>query len=66
MENDEELGELKGAIDYPCGCKARVLIYEESKGRFSVCCPICGKYALFDSGRMTAELTGPCGGRRDD
>ena len=54
MGKDEELGELKGMIDFPCGCKAKVLIYEVSKGQFSVPCPICGKFTLFDSGTMSA------------
>ena len=62
MGKDEELGELKGMIDFPCGCKAKVLIYEGSKGQFSVQCPICGKFTLFDSGAMSAVTTKPARG----
>ena len=62
MVKDEEFGELKGMIDFPCGCKARVLIYEGSKGQFSVQCPICGKFTLFDSGAMSAVTTRPARG----
>ena len=54
MEKDDELGDLKGKIDFPCGCKAKALIYEGSKGQFSVPCPICGKFTLFDSDTMSA------------
>ena len=62
MAKEEELGELKGMIDFPCGCKARALIYEGSKGQFSVPCPICGKFTLFDSGSMSAVTTQPMRG----
>ena len=62
MEVDEELGELKGMINFPCGCKAKALIYEGSKGQFSVPCPICGKFTLFNSGQMTAVTVKPMRG----
>ena len=62
LDYDEELGALKGMIDYPCGCKAKALIYEGSKGEFSVPCPVCGRFSRFDSGRMTAEVTRPARG----
>ncbi len=62
MTEDEDLGELKGMIDFPCGCKARALIYEGSKGKFSVSCPICGRFTLFNSGQMSAVTVKPmCG-----
>ena len=49
-------------IAFPCGCKAKVLIYEGSKGKISMPCPICGKFALFYPEQMTAEVSGPaCG-----
>ncbi len=62
MEVDEELGELKGMINFPCGCKAKALIYEGSKGQFSVPCPICGKYTLFNSGQMSTVTVKPMRG----
>ena len=62
MAKDDDLGELKGSIDFPCGCKAKAMIYEGSKGQFSVQCPICGKFTLFDSGQMSAVTTGPLRG----
>ncbi|MBO5543602.1 MAG: hypothetical protein J5949_03095 [Oscillospiraceae bacterium] len=58
MEKNEDSGELKGMIDFPCGCKAKALIYKDSKGRFSVRCPVCGKYTRFDSDTMSAETIG--------
>ena len=62
VDYDEELGALKGMIDYPCGCKARALIYEGSGGKFSVPCPVCGRFACFDSVRMTATVIRPVRG----
>ncbi|MBQ9664622.1 MAG: hypothetical protein IJV40_15865 [Oscillospiraceae bacterium] len=61
MEYDEELGALIGSIDFPC-CKARALIYEGTKARFSVQCPICGKFTLFDTGQMSAATIKPLKG----
>ena len=58
----DDFGELKGMIAFPCGCKAKVLIYEGSKGKFSTPCPICGKFALFYPEQMTAEVSGPARG----
>ena len=62
MYEDDELGSLRGMIEFPCGCKARALIYEGSKGQFSVQCPICGKYTRFDSGTMSAVTVRPVRG----
>lgn len=53
MEDDIFKG-LKGMINYPCGCKARVLVYKGTHGKASVQCPTCGKYALFCYDDMTA------------
>lgn len=61
MEYDEELGEQIGSIDFPC-CKASALIYEGTKARFSVGCPVCGKFTLFDTGQMTATTIKPVKG----
>ena len=62
IEYDEELGALKGMIDYPCGCKTRVLIYENAKGDFSVRCPVCGKFCRFNSEMMSGRVVRPVRG----
>ena len=59
MDDKDEFGEMKGMIPFPCGCKASVLVFEETKGRISTPCPICGKISLFYTAEMTAEVTGP-------
>jgi len=46
---------LRGYIDYPCGCKAKILVYEGTTGKTSVQCPVCGKYSVFFYETMTAE-----------
>lgn len=39
---------LKGKIQYACGCKAQVLVYHGTHGKSSMKCPVCGKFSLFD------------------
>lgn len=56
MEEDI-LMNLRGYIEYPCGCKAKVLVYNDAHGTTSVQCPICGKYAMFNYDGMTAVIT---------
>lgn len=51
---DDIYKDLKGTIDYPCGCKARVLVYKGTQGKASMKCPGCGKYAIFCYDDMTA------------
>ena len=62
VDYDEELGALKGMIDYPCGCNTRVLIYENAKGDFSVRCPVCGKFCRFNSELMSGRVVRPVRG----
>lgn len=62
VESNRMEENLKGMIAFPCGCKAKVLVYEEAKGRISTPCPICGKIALFYQEEMTAEVSGPARG----
>ena len=64
MEDNDDFGEMKGMIPFPCGCKANVLVYEGSKGKFSTPCPICGEISLFYTAEMTAEVSGPYRGAR--
>ena len=61
-EKEEELGEPSGMIDFPCGCSAKILVYEGSAGKISTPCPICRKYALFYTEQMTAKVVGPARG----
>lgn len=53
---------IKGMILYPCGCGRKALVYESARGRVSVPCPRCGKYALFDYDHMTASICGAAKG----
>ena len=32
---------LRGYIEYPCGCKAKILVYNDAHGTTSIQCPIC-------------------------
>ena len=48
---------LRGYIEYPCGCKAKILVYNDAHGTTSIQCPICRKYAVFNYDSMTAVLT---------
>ena len=45
---------IKGYIEYPCGCKTKLFVYEGTVGRTSDRCPKCQKFAVFDFERMTA------------
>ena len=45
---------LKGKIQYACGCKAQVLVYHGTHGKSSMKCPVCGKFSLFDFDAMAA------------
>ena len=38
---------LRGYIPFPCGCKAKILVYEGTTGKTSTQCPICGKFSVF-------------------
>ena len=48
---------LRGYIEYPCGCKAKILVYNDAHGTTSIQCPICRKYAVFNYDSMTAVMT---------
>lgn len=50
---------LKGKIQYACGCKAQVLVYHGTHGKSSMKCPVCGKFSLFDFGAMAATRVKP-------
>lgn len=56
---DDFFDELKGFIDFPCGCKARILVYKGTTGRSSSKCPICGRIGLFHFDSMTSERAQP-------
>lgn len=47
---------LRGYIEYPCGCKAKILVYDDARGSTSIQCPVCKKYAVFNYDRMTAVV----------
>lgn len=49
--------DLRGFISFPCGCRgnAKVLVYNNTHGRVSSPCPICGKFAIFNYDTMAAE-----------
>ena len=55
MEEVDIYEGLRGYIRYPCGCKAKILVYEGTCGKTSIRCPICGRYAVFYYDSMTAE-----------
>lgn len=61
MEIDINEG-LRGYIQYPCGCKAKILVYEGTVGKTSIQCPVCGKYAVFYYDEMCAERAKPARG----
>ena len=50
---------LKGKIQYACGCKAQVLVYHGTHGKSSMKCPVCGKFSLFDFDAMAATRVKP-------
>ena len=58
MENDI-YENLRGYIQFPCGCKAKILVCEGTTGKTSTQCPICGKFSVFDFKTMTAERVKP-------
>lgn len=47
---------LRGYIEYPCGCKAKILVYDDAQGSTSIQCPVCKKYAVFNYNSMTAVV----------
>ncbi len=47
---------LRGYIEYPCGCKAKILVYDDARGSTSIQCPVCKKYAVFNYDSMTAVI----------
>lgn len=48
---------LKGQIPFPCCSKEKVMAYESSRGRVSLKCPRCGRFAIFDFDEMVAYLS---------
>ena len=51
---DNIFDDLRGYIEYPCGCKAKILVYNDAHGTTSIQCPICRKYAVFNYDSMSA------------
>ena len=49
--------DLRGYIAFPCGCDAKILVYEGTAGKTSQKCPICGKYSTFYYDTMKAVRT---------
>lgn len=49
--------DLRGYIEYPCGCKAKILVYNDAHGTTSIQCPICRKFAVFNYDSMTGEVS---------
>lgn len=62
MEEVDIYEGLRGYIPYPCGCQAKILVYEGTCGKTSIRCPVCGKYAIFYYDSMTAERVKPAKG----
>ncbi len=46
-------------IPFPCCPKEKVVVYEEVRGRVSIRCPRCDKFAEFDFTRMVSRPAGP-------
>ena len=65
MTNNKSEKKIKGMIEYPCCPKETVIVYETAQGRFSSKCPRCGKFVLFDTDQMTAEICAPLKGAKD-
>ena len=57
--------QVKGMIPFPCCPKESVMAYAEAHGRSSNKCPKCGRFAVFDFDRMSAEPGKPCRGASD-
>lgn len=49
--------ELKGAIQFPCHSKEKLLVYSGADGYCSAKCPSCDKFALFDFSTMKSIPT---------
>lgn len=47
--------EMRGMISFPCCSSEKIVVYEGSTGHSSIKCPHCGKYAIFNFNKMTAE-----------
>lgn len=65
MTNNKSEKKIKGMIEYPCCPKETVIVYETAQGSFSSKCPRCGKFVLFDTDQMTAEICAPLKGAKD-
>jgi hypothetical protein len=65
MSDNKSEKKIKGMIEYPCCPKEAVIVYETSRGSFSIKCPRCGKFVLFDADQMTAEICAPLKGAKD-
>ena len=53
---DDIYEDLRGYIEYPCGCKAKELVYNDAHGTTSIKCPVCGRFAVFNYDSMTASV----------
>lgn len=51
---DDIMEDLRGYIEFPCGCKAKILVYNDAHGTTSIQCPVCGKFAIFNYDSMSA------------
>lgn len=65
MSDNKTEKKIKGVIEYPCCPKEAVIVYESSRGSFSIKCPRCGKFVLFDTDQMSAEICAPLKGAKD-
>lgn len=59
---DDIMEDLRGYIDFPCGCKSKILVYNDAHGTTSIQCPVCRKFAKFNYDRMTAVKSNPARG----
>ena len=59
------LDKIKGRIPFPCCPNKSAIVSKETHGGFSVPCPNCRRFVLFNPDEMTAKVIKACRGASD-